>query len=218
MAHYLLIGAGFTRNWGGPLSEEITGSLLGDLHDDSEIVAALKTGPFEDAFQGFQAPTGIGRDAERLRRFQKAVSDLFARLNQTLLVRQFEFNNDLEFSIKRFLTKFDVIFSLNQDLLLEIHYLPTFIAQGKWNGAIIPGMTPSPPPNYSGPVNVTMSTWRPTPNIQSGPGFQPLYKLHGSSNWQTESGEPLLIMGNAKTGAIQKFPDSEVIMNTLPPD
>ena len=32
MGRYLLIGAGFSRNWGGPLSEEITGSLLGELH------------------------------------------------------------------------------------------------------------------------------------------------------------------------------------------
>jgi hypothetical protein len=37
MSHYLLIGAGFSRNWGGPLSEEITGSLLGELHDDAEL-------------------------------------------------------------------------------------------------------------------------------------------------------------------------------------
>jgi enoyl-[acyl-carrier-protein] reductase (NADH) len=32
MGNYLLIGAGFNRNWGGPLSEKIAGSLLGDLH------------------------------------------------------------------------------------------------------------------------------------------------------------------------------------------
>lgn len=37
-------------------------------------------------------------------------------------------------------------------------------------------------------------------------GLQPLFKLHGSSNWKTESGEPMLIMGNGKSGAIQKFP------------
>jgi hypothetical protein len=42
-------------------------------------------------------------------------------------------------------------------------------------------------------------------SIAGGPGFQPLYKLHGSCNWQAEAGEPLLIMGNAKTGAIQRF-------------
>jgi hypothetical protein len=53
MPHILLIGAGFSRNWDGPLSEEITGSLLGDLGDDREIANALRSGPFEDAFQGF---------------------------------------------------------------------------------------------------------------------------------------------------------------------
>jgi hypothetical protein len=37
-------------------------------------------------------------------------------------------------------------------------------------------------------------------------GFQPFYKLRGSGNWQTEAGEPLLIMGNAKTGAIRRHP------------
>ena len=58
MPHYLLLGAGFTRNWGGPLSEEITGSLLGELHDDAELAGALRDGPFEDAFQGFATATG----------------------------------------------------------------------------------------------------------------------------------------------------------------
>ena len=45
MPHYLLIGAGFSRNWDGPLSEEITGSLLGELNDDTELAAALRQGP-----------------------------------------------------------------------------------------------------------------------------------------------------------------------------
>jgi hypothetical protein len=58
MPHYLLVGAGFSRNCGGPLSDEITGSLLGDLHDDPKLSAALRRGPFEDAFQGFRPATG----------------------------------------------------------------------------------------------------------------------------------------------------------------
>jgi hypothetical protein len=51
-----------------------------------------------------------------------------------------------------------------------------------------------------------MCKWVPAPEVAAGPGFQPLYKLHGSANWQSEAGEPLLIMGNAKTGAIRRFP------------
>jgi hypothetical protein len=205
MAHFLLIGAGFTRNWDGPLSEEITGSLLGELHDDLEIVTALRAGPFEDAFQGFQPAAGTGDGSVKLKRFQDAVTALFARLNKTLLRKEFEFNNDLAFSVKRILAKFDAIFSLNQDLLLEIHYIQTFMSAGRWNGVTLPGMLFEPPATSTGPVDLTMCTWRPPENLQSGPGFQPLYKLHGSSNWQTETGERMLIMGNAKTGAIRRF-------------
>jgi SIR2-like domain len=205
MGYYLLIGAGFTRNWDGPLSEEITGSLLGELHDDPEIVAALRKGPFEDAFQGFLPPKSTGPAAQQLIRFQTAVTDLFGRLNKTLIDRNFEFSEFVEFSVKRFLAKFDAIFSLNQDLLLEIHYIQTFISQGKWSGVVIPGMNLVPPTGHAGPTDMTMNIWRPTSDVGGGAGFQPFYKLHGSSNWQTNSGEPLLIMGNAKAGAIQKF-------------
>jgi hypothetical protein len=203
MGHYLLIGAGFSRNWGGPLSEEVTGSLLGELHDDAAIAATLRRGPFEDAFAGFQPPT-IADPASKVRltRFQNAVMDLFSRLNKSFLTKDFEFSKDVKFSVRAFLARFDAIFSLNQDLLLEIHYIPTG-PHGKWNGVALPGMTCSPPRGHTDP---TGCTWKPTGNQTHDRTFQPLYKLHGSSNWRTEAGEQLLIMGNTKTGAIQKFP------------
>jgi SIR2-like domain len=209
MAHILLIGAGFSRNWGGPVAEEITGSLLGDLEDDAEISATLHQSAFEDAFPGFQMPTGSEVDVARKRRFQNAVVDLFARLNRSYLNKQFEFSNDLEFSVKRFLARFDAIFSLNQDLLLEIHYQQTFVAQRKWNGVEIPGMRWGPPPGTTGPNDLTMSRWRPSADALLNPGFQPLYKLHGSCNWFTDSGDPMLIMGTAKTAAIRRQPTLE---------
>jgi hypothetical protein len=202
MGHYLLIGAGFSRNWGGPLSDEVTGSLLGELHDDIALASALRRGPFEDAFAGFHS---YGSATASQIRFQKAVIGLFARLNKSFMTKQFEFNNEVRFSVKTFLARFDAIFSLNQDLLLEIHYMQSFSSFGKWNGVQLPGMTGAPPPGWAHPIDLTMWTWTPTANV-TGPGFQPLYKLHGSSNWRTESGEQLLIMGNAKTGAIDRIP------------
>ena len=205
MPHYLLIGAGFSRNWNGPLSDEITGSLLGDLGDDPEIAAALRSGPFEDAFSGFQVPTGSPDAVARARRFQNAVIELFARLNKTYLRPDFEFTNDIEFSVKRFLARFDAIFSLNQDLLLEIHYQQTFISQGRWNGVVMPGMRWQPPAGATGPTDMTMAKWRPSGDLSVPAGFQPYYKLHGSSNWFTDSGEPVLIMGSSKTSAIGRF-------------
>jgi hypothetical protein len=203
LGHFLLIGAGFSRNWDGPLSDEIAGSLLGEFQDDAEIASALRRGPFEDAFQGFQAPSPSNPAGPRLKRFQDAVTALFQRLNKTFINKKFEFGNDL--SVKRFLARFDSIFSLNQDLLLEIHYVQTFVPQGKWTSVVQPGVHWVPPPPDTGPYDLTMCKWVANPNSAAGQGDQPFYKLHGSSNWQTESGEPLLIMGNGKTGAIQRF-------------
>jgi hypothetical protein len=51
---------------------------------------------------------------------------LFQRLNKTFINKKFEFRNDLVCSVKWFLGRFDSIFSLNQDLLLEIHYMQGF--------------------------------------------------------------------------------------------
>jgi SIR2-like domain len=207
VSRILLIGAGFTRNWGGPLSEKITGSLLGELHDDQVLAAALRRGPFEEAFPGFQGPPVQGEEAGRLNRFQSAVTGLFDRLNRTFLARRFEFNDEMQFSIKKFLARFDAIFSLNQDLLLEIRYMRDFGQEGRWSGVLPPGMEQVP---FAGPQPVpfdpTRVTWRPSENMGIGANFQPLYKLHGSSNWTSKAGEPLLIMGNQKSGAIQRFP------------
>jgi hypothetical protein len=63
-----------------------------------------------------------------------------------------------------------------------------------------------PPAAGTGPFDLTMCKWVPAADIVAGPGFQPLYKLHGSTNWQSEACEPFLIMGNGKTGAIRRFP------------
>jgi hypothetical protein len=205
MGHYLLVGAGFSPNWGGPLSEEITGSLLGELHDDVTIAAGLRRGPFEEAFAGFHTSPAGPASASQIR-FQRAVIDLFSRLNKTFVtMTDFEFNTDVKFSVKHFLARFDAIFSLNQDLLLEIHYMPTFSPFGRWNGVALPGMQGAPPPGHVGPIDWTTVTWRPTPSPPHSL-LQPLYKLHGSSNWHTETSEQLLIMGNNKTGAIRSFP------------
>ena len=56
MGYILLLGAGFSRNWGAPLANEITGSLLGELHDDAVLVQRLRSGPFEDAFRRLPTP------------------------------------------------------------------------------------------------------------------------------------------------------------------
>jgi hypothetical protein len=139
----------------------------------------------------------------RQQRFQATVSGVFARLNKTFVTKQFEFSNEVEFSIKNFLARFDAIFTLNQDLLLEIHYVQTFIQQRRFNTVLLPGLRLAAfPAAGTGPYDLTQTTWQPTNDFTIHPGCQPFFKLHGSTNWETEAGERVLTMGNAKSGAM----------------
>ena len=214
MSHILLLGAGFSRNWGAPLASEVTGSLLGELHDDAEMARRLRSGPFEDAFAGFQRPRGDDADAKRLRRLQDAVTTLFSRMNAALATTTFEFDNDLAYSIKKFLERFDAIFTLNQDLLLETHYLPNLVST-RWSGVAVPGMQGSRGAGWSGPTEPTKLVWQPIGDTAVRGNVQPYFKLHGSSNWHDGQGEPVLIMGSAKSGAIERFPVLKAYRDTF---
>lgn len=43
-------------------------------------------------------------------------------------------------------------------------------------------------------------------SFKADTSFQPIYKLHGSSNWTRADGQPLLIMGGAKVREIGQTP------------
>ena len=206
MSHILLLGAGFSRNWGAPLASEITGSLLGELHDDAVLAGRLRRGPFEDAFAGFQQPRGQDENSVRVRRLQEAVTGLFGRMNKALEKSTFEFRNESGWKVKEFLERFDAIFSLNQDLLVEMHYWHPQFASQKRNAVSIPGMHPSYGPGHAGGHDPIKLTWQPNGEHHVPARAQPYFKLHGSSNWKDAGGEPVLIMGSAKSGAIDRFP------------
>lgn len=206
MSHILLLGAGFSHNWGAPLAKSVTGSLLRDLHDDPVFERALRDRPFEDALGDFfKASSGSDEDGLRHRRLQDAVTALFARINVTLAGKSFEFSNDMEFSVAQFLQRFDAIFTLNQDLLLETAYLPRLVST-RWSGAIVPGMKASYEAGHPGLEDVTAMTWRPMENRQIPERMQPYFKLHGSSNWKLDTGDTIMIMGSAKAGIIPRYP------------
>jgi len=64
------------------------------------------------------------------------VTALFGRINGALANKPFEVNNDRDFSVREFLLRFDAIFSLNQDLLLEMMYLPR-LGSTRWTAAVV---------------------------------------------------------------------------------
>ena len=145
----------------------------------------------------------------RLRGTQAAIRDVFSRMNLAFQRRRtMEFGNDIAFGIQPYLARFDAIFSINQDMLLELHYHrhdPGIWAGTKWNGYVIPGMVERAQSSPY-PYDVLRSQWNPTGDFQLVAGQQPFIKLHGSSNWETEQGEAMLIMGKAKLAQINQHP------------
>ena len=207
MTSILLTGAGFSRNWGGWLVDEVHEYLLGCPELDEEARAALwrakeHGGNFETALA--EAPDGPRRVM-----FEKALAGMFAAMNKSLRSRHFEFAPaNVAANVGEFLSRFDIIFTLNQDLLLERHYCDRFKNSRysrRWRGSRSPQIAPvvSSTPNGLQPFEAQCA---PANELASDPNLQPYVKLHGSSNWQTTDGGHLLIVGGNKDARIDADP------------
>lgn len=134
---------------------------------------------------------------------QGAIEGMFNLMNNCF-ERQQNFEPTADDGVRRFLTRFDAIFTLYQDLLLEYQYLPLDVAllsnaaqRRRLAGSEFPGMRPLNDTTQF-PWHVWVNRWAPRPEekFRVEPGFQPIIKLHGSSNWQqNDDGGAMLIMG-----------------------
>jgi hypothetical protein len=209
MARLLLLGAGFSRNWNGWLANEMRGKLLARLAADAElhrIVSGYEN--FEDALSAVQEEfkrSGSRQSKGTLDRMQAAVIATFRAMNESFAKRRsMEFSNDRQFSIINFLNRFDAIFTLNQDLLLELHYGDLELAEPRrWSGHYFPGL--NVPPGWHDAIGARL---RDRLDLVCTPGeprvendLQPIYKLHGSVNWK-EGDSDMLVLGGNKAGAI----------------
>jgi hypothetical protein len=211
--HILLLGAGFSHNWNAPLAKEVADSLRRDVGGDVYLQDLLtKHGKnFENALTEVQrsylnAPSSTEAQ-RRLSTLQNAINGMFARLNQGFEQDpKFEFSSEL--SVRAYLTRFDAIFSLNQDLLLELQYADHVLlsSQAKWNGLQEPGMDPVHDPSLTGIGDKHRRRWKPAATRTVEVQLQPYFKLHGSSNWHTDDGRNLLVMGGNKELMIREHP------------
>jgi hypothetical protein len=208
----LLLGAGFSKNWNGLLATEVTAHLMSRLQSDAYVCDLLHGKNFEDVLSQLQTEfLLLGKSKyppqeARLTAFEAALSAVFDRMNRQFQSQQFEFSNDVSRSFGKFLTGFDGIFTLNQDLLLELHYRRENVAlwhNTRWQGWEMPGLRPLP---HNDPFDRTVMKWRPQEPFGSSARMQPCYKLHGSSGWQTDGGQQLLVIGRNKTGTIAQHP------------
>jgi hypothetical protein len=216
MTLILLTGAGFTRNWGGWLANEAFEYILGRHEISKELRSrlwqdkVLQRG-FEDTLGELQRQKQKGDQsaAEMVRQFMAALVAMFDEMNRGLSGADFEWQKDTSMQVRPFLARFHYIFTLNQDLLLEAHYLSNGIdlsPQRKFDGVQRPGMKPmlgvGPVARWTPDYAKLTSERRPTIEHRQ----QPYIKLHGSSDWVGVSKEPLLVLGGGKSVEIGQDP------------
>lgn len=206
-----LLGAGFTRNWGGWLASELAGELCGRVGNDDVLLQRLKvTRNFEQVLGELRQDANRGiTERSRFERLQSAVLNTFNEMNQFLATRTFELNiRDESHWIAHFLATFDAIFSLNQDLFLEMHYVPGALPAGRrrWLGTCYPGVSLPKGWNNILPAERLAHVLALDPNAAEEPSYQPIYKLHGSVNWRAADDSPIVVIGDGKEAAITGNP------------
>ena len=222
MSYVLLTGAGFSRNWGGWLADECFEYLLscGEITPviQRELWKSknLKLG-FENTLQELRALYAKYQD-ERHRNELSAFEQMLEGMFHTMRVGfdgvQFEPAHDKymigpqPYHIRDFLCRFDAIFTLNQDTLLEQQYRKSdFLqgSQGKWLGLELPGVQPV---TINGQAHAAPGLFTPAaPPYSVAQRQQPYFKLHGSANWRKgDANSALLIMGGNKSTDIDNVP------------
>ena len=215
MSQLLLLGAGFSRNWGGLLADDFFGSLIGlrEIREDDYVKGLLwkfkNSGGFERALA--EAQRAYMRDttkfAEHLQRLQSAISQILKRMNDAFFqLTGMEFQQHRERMLRSFLFRFDAIFTLNQDILLEHHYCRRgdLVDANNWSATQLPGMRPIRSKECLHDPSWGREIWVPldSAEFQIGRDQQPIFKLHGSSNWRNTENGPLLVIGDQKSHGI----------------
>jgi hypothetical protein len=144
MTHILLTGAGFSRNLGGWLASEVFNHLMSGGLDNVTRELLIKhstTGRFENTLSEFQLRQTQNPNVEteqRLQALTSALYGMFEQMSQVFLRGQFEFQNDVAYMVRPFLNRFDAIFTVNQDTLLEAQYFDGNLP--RWSGVQLPGI------------------------------------------------------------------------------
>src|SRR3989442_2864561 len=116
--HILLLGAGFSRNWGGWLADEAFEYLLGHPRIDDNLRTLLwrykGQGGFEAAYDEQQTETakhGSTAMLDAAQRLDEAIRGMFADMNKAFSrIESFETHNNPEYQLRSCLFKFDAIF------------------------------------------------------------------------------------------------------------
>lgn len=226
----LFTGAGFSRNWEGWLSSEITYRLLKEINkgppeiiDEYYKQLSADQGNYETVLQEFQKlhlsnPENVAF-LECLTFIEDAIRTCFFEMDRLYDGKFPAISTSAEYNAEVFLANFDYIFTLNQDLLIEKRFINLFsrpIFNRTYNpnrhGIVLPGIRGNL--DQFRLYDLGLKTQNdliievidePVNIARESVGFLPYIKLHGSYNWQTMSGNRLIISGGNKNKQINEF-------------
>jgi hypothetical protein len=101
----LLLGAGFSKNWGGLVASQVGYDLMARLQGNAQLTAMLNRTNFEDTltlFQGAYLNQRAPEYEERLILFQGALFRMFDRMNRYFQSRPFEFQTRFPAVLRNF--------------------------------------------------------------------------------------------------------------------
>jgi hypothetical protein len=221
--HFLLTGAGFSYNWGGYLASEAFEFLLSVTEGDDDLRSLLWRGHqahlgFEDILAKLQrefASEWTGQREQDLRNLTSAVQKMFASMTMAFAQTSFEPpHTDPKLGVINFLARFDTIFTLNQDTLLEQNYIP-FAGQDVFSqslqcpgyiAAYRPGLARALDTSTYGALAERVELYRPEEILVSIPHLQSYIKLHGSIDIRQSEREMMLVIGGDKAASIAQQP------------
>jgi hypothetical protein len=220
MNRILLLGAGFSRNWGAPLASDMFDSLIQqpEISGEAELTRILwehkDSGGFENALaqvqQDFRNNPSVPEYRQRLDAFQRAIDRIFSDMDRGFATYpSWEFTNQRDRQLLAALVKFNAIFTLNQDLLFERFYFNSSVmleSVQRWSGVVTPGVRESRDGSF--PYDPAKSRWRPLgiSEFKVEHRSQPYFKLHGSWRWEDNAGQQLMVMGGSKAMSISGYP------------
>jgi SIR2-like domain len=221
--HLLLAGAGFSYNWGGYLASEAFEFLLSVTEGDDDLRSLLWREHqahlgFEDILAKLQREYQVEWSPQReqnLRNLTSAVQRMFGSMTLAFSQTPFEPQpTDPKLGVINFLAKFDAIFTLNQDTLLEQHYIPVagqdaFPQALQWPGYIAayrPGIVRALDKLTFGALDDRIELFKPDQNLSPLPCLQPYFKLHGSIDIKQSDREMMLVIGGNKAASIAEQP------------
>jgi hypothetical protein len=128
MGNYILTGAGFSKNWGGWLSNELWSYLFGhtDIQKSDELRELLwknRQQGFENALEEARQNTLTNQEwMTPYKTLESVVMEAFEKMDSLFKGIYSEFDQT-GYIVPKFIAKFDAFFTTNQDLLIERQFI-----------------------------------------------------------------------------------------------